>query len=76
MLMRYVENNFTTAFYNTIGVDFVIHLLFQKMKNIEIDGRKVRMQVVLYAKILVGYRWSRQIQNNYINILQVNQHII
>jgi hypothetical protein len=21
--MRYVENNFTTAFYNTIGVDFV-----------------------------------------------------
>jgi GTPase SAR1 family protein len=23
MLMRYVENNFTTAFYNTIGVDFV-----------------------------------------------------
>ena len=38
MLMRYVENNFTTAFYNTIGVDF-------KMKNVEIDGRKVRMQV-------------------------------
>lgn len=26
MLMRYVENNFTTAFYNTIGVDFVISL--------------------------------------------------
>jgi hypothetical protein len=24
MLMRYVENNFTTAFYNTIGVDFVL----------------------------------------------------
>jgi GTPase SAR1 family protein len=23
MLMRYVENSFTTAFYNTIGVDFV-----------------------------------------------------
>lgn len=24
MLMRYVENSFTTAFYNTIGVDFVL----------------------------------------------------
>jgi len=23
MLMRYVDNSFTTAFYNTIGVDFV-----------------------------------------------------
>ena len=34
MLMRYVENNFTTAFYNTIGVDFVLFLLLKKMKNI------------------------------------------
>lgn len=24
MLMRYVDNNFTNNFYNTIGVDFVI----------------------------------------------------
>ena len=46
MLLRYVENNFTTAFYNTIGVDFVSNLLIQKMKNFDIDGRKVRMQVV------------------------------
>ena len=23
LLMRYAENNFTTAFYSTIGVDFV-----------------------------------------------------
>lgn len=25
MLMRYVDNNFTNNFYNTIGVDFVIN---------------------------------------------------
>jgi Ras-related protein Rab-1A len=44
--MRYAENNFTTAFYNTIGVDFVnIWSLTQKMKNIELDGRKVRLQI-------------------------------
>jgi Ras-related protein Rab-1A len=43
--MRYCENNFTTAFYNTIGVDFVTVLATQKMKNIELDGRKVRMQI-------------------------------
>ena len=30
MLMRYVENNFTTAFYNTIGVDFVSLFLLRK----------------------------------------------
>lgn len=47
MLMRYVENSFTTAFYNTIGVDFVNILIIQKMKNAEVDGRKVRMQVVI-----------------------------
>ena len=26
MLMRYVDNSFTTAFYNTIGVDFVKYM--------------------------------------------------
>ena len=46
MLMRYVENNFTTAFYNTIGVDFVPMPTTQKMKNLEIDGKKVRLQIV------------------------------
>lgn len=43
--MRYADNNFTTAFYNTIGVDFVPSPLKQKMKNIELDGRKIRMQI-------------------------------
>jgi GTPase SAR1 family protein len=28
MLMRYVEDNFTSAFYNTIGVDFVLFFIF------------------------------------------------
>lgn len=49
MLMRYVENTFTTAFYNTIGVDFVTLTRYpQKIKNVEIDGRKVRLQIVLH----------------------------
>lgn len=43
--MRYAENSFTTAFYNTIGVDFVRSASTQKMKNIELDGRKIRMQI-------------------------------
>lgn len=43
--MRYAENSFTTAFYNTIGVDFVLAVAIQKMKNIELDGRKIRMQI-------------------------------
>lgn len=30
ILMRYVENNFTTAFYNTIGVDFVTRQSYRK----------------------------------------------
>lgn len=27
MLMRYVDNNFTNNFYNTIGVDFVKYMI-------------------------------------------------
>lgn len=40
MLMRYVDNNFTTNFFNTIGVDF-------KMKSIIIDGESVRLHIVI-----------------------------
>lgn len=39
MLMRYVDNNFTTNFFNTIGVDF-------KMKSVVIDGESVRLHIV------------------------------
>ncbi len=40
MLMRYVDNTFTTNFFNTIGVDF-------KMKSIYLDGKAVRLQIVI-----------------------------
>merc|ERR1719498_1876386 len=38
LLMRYVENNFTTNFFNTIGVDF-------KMKTININDQEVKLQI-------------------------------
>ena len=38
LLLRYTENTFTTSFMTTIGVDF-------KNKIIEIDGRKVKLQI-------------------------------
>lgn len=40
MLMRYVDNNFTTNFFNTIGVDF-------KMKSIVFDNKSVRLHIVI-----------------------------
>ena len=39
MLMRYVDNTFTSNFFNTIGVDF-------KMKTVNIDSKVVRLQIV------------------------------
>lgn len=38
LLMRYVENNFTTNFFNTIGVDF-------KMKTVPIGDKDVKLQI-------------------------------
>merc|ERR1711976_493849 len=38
LLMRYVENNFTTNFFNTIGVDF-------KMKTIQMQDKEVKLQI-------------------------------
>ena len=38
LLMRYVENNFTTNFFNTIGVDF-------KMKTIPVNDQEVKLQI-------------------------------
>jgi hypothetical protein len=43
--MRYSDNTFTKAFYNTIGVDFVQNVLTQKMKNIELDGLRLKVQI-------------------------------
>ena len=39
MLMRFVDNNFTSNFYNTIGVDF-------KIKNVRIDNKNIKLQIV------------------------------
>lgn len=44
MLLRYVENNFTTAFYNTIGVDFVFYTF-----NPENEKHRHRRQESPYA---------------------------
>jgi len=38
MLLRYSENNFTTNFFNTIGVDF-------KIKSIVLDGKNIKLQI-------------------------------
>mmetsp|Transcript_37790 Transcript_37790/g.33821 ORF Transcript_37790/g.33821 Transcript_37790/m.33821 type:complete len:108 (+) Transcript_37790:118-441(+) len=38
LLLRYCENNFTVSHLATIGIDF-------KLKNIEVDGKKIKMQI-------------------------------
>jgi len=38
LLLRFCENNFTTSHLATIGIDF-------KMKTIEVDGKKVKVQI-------------------------------
>lgn len=56
MLMRYVDDNFTENFFNTIGVDF-------KLKNIQMKGKKVKMQIWDTA----GQERFRTITCNYYN---------
>ena len=45
IILRYIENSFSQNLMNYIGVDF-------KLKNIEIDGKKVKLQIVLYSYII------------------------
>ena len=45
IILRYIENSFSQNLMNSIGVDF-------KLKNIEIDGKKVKLQIVLYSYII------------------------
>jgi len=52
-----------------IGIDF-------KIRTVTIDGKKVKMQLVLsrfekISKGSVGHCRSREIQNNYYGLLQV-----
>jgi sensor domain CHASE-containing protein len=66
MLMRYVDNNFTANFYNTIGVDFVLFLSSKTLENQNYRTRKKERQIAnstlafltisgtLQAKIVFG----------------------
>jgi len=45
ILMQFSENKFTNNFYNTIGVDYVRRRLAQKVKYVECDGQKVKLQI-------------------------------
>ena len=38
IIIRYIENNFSTNLMNSIGVDF-------KLKNIELDNKKIKLQI-------------------------------
>ena len=38
IIIRYIENNFSNNLMNSIGVDF-------KLKNIEIDSKKIKLQI-------------------------------
>ena len=38
IILRYIENNFSTNLMNSIGVDF-------KLKNIELDNKKIKLQI-------------------------------
>ena len=53
MLMRYVDNNFTNNFYNTIGVDFVrrkFPLYLKKIKSVFLENKNVKLQIVTRIK--------------------------
>ena len=56
IILRYIDNNFSQNLMNSIGVDF-------KLKNIDVDGKKVKLQIVscLPNKHIVGYSRSRKI---------------
>ncbi len=51
LLFRFVENVWDDNFVPTIGVDFVIYFLFniykiiQKLKTLEVNGKKVKLQI-------------------------------
>jgi Ras-related protein Rab-1A len=44
LLMRFAENSFTGQYLSTIGVDF-------KIKTIEQDGKRVKLQIVRYPRM-------------------------
>lgn len=61
LLLRYANDSFSPTFITTIGIDF-------KIKNIQLDGKRIKLQVTnkFNAKVTVHY----SIQSRY-GILQV-----
>ena len=57
--MRYVDNNFTNNFYNTIGVDFVINY-FNKIEN-QIDMLREQKYKAVDSKIIFQFHSGIQL---------------
>lgn len=45
ILMRFAEDRYTEAFYNTIGVDFVHFLFMQKTKQMMVGNKRCKLQI-------------------------------
>lgn len=58
--MRYVDNNFTNNFYNTIGVDFVLICLIIIENQVDIPGEQEceAANRNIEFNIIVGHSWS------------------
>lgn len=52
IILRYIENSFSQNLMNSIGVDF-------KLKNIDVDGKKVKLQIVIIPIIFSGTQQGR-----------------
>jgi predicted ATP-dependent serine protease len=47
LLLRYANDSFSPTFITTIGIDF-------KIKNIQLDGKRIKLQVKIARKALCG----------------------
>lgn len=41
------------------------------MKNIKLDDTRLKVQIVMFLLMAVGYGWPRQVQDHNIQLLQV-----
>lgn len=65
ILMRFVEDTYSEAFYNTIGVDFVTLPTIKKTKHMNINNKKCKLQIWDTA----GQERFRTITANYYKFL-------
>mgnify|MGYP002360089708 CR=1 FL=1 len=65
ILMQFSENKFTNNFYNTIGVDYVPRSITQKVKYVECDGQKVKLQIwdTVSSRLSVGRPGNLQVNH-------------